>query len=247
MNKINIAVLVVATGNYLSYATKMIESFQKHFLPGYKKTFVVFTDKEIVEIRQLNVNCIDVQVTHLPWPLGTMIRYHYYLNFLKTTTIPFDYIFHTDADVLAVSDIIPEEVFHPMVAVRHCGFLQSKGTYETNPKSSCYVSPAANAKYYFGGSFTGGTKAKFIDFATKVTTMLNQDLQNRIIPIWHEESAINKVLNEQLPDKILPPTFHYPEGNEYLLKQLSQLQFPTEPKIIVLDKGSPDQVQKIRE
>jgi len=249
MSKPSVAIVVVATGNYLTYATKMIESFQKYFLPHIHKKYVVFTDKEPIPIQQLGVDYLHVPVNHLPWPMGTMLRYHYYLQAFKqfTQLQEVDYVFHTDADVLAVSEVTETDVLGQLTAVRHCGFMQSRGTYEENPNSACYVDPKFNPKYYFGGSFTGGTTLNFLTLATKITTLLNQDFKNRIIPQWHEESALNKVLIDLEPTNVLSPTFHYPEGNNFLVDQLKNLDLPSKPKIIVLEKGSPDQVEKIRE
>lgn len=145
--------------------------------------------------------------------LGRMQRssvFHFFNSYINNITDS-DYYFYIDADTLVCADI-PEEILSPIMAVRHCGFMNKRGTYETNTKSTSYVAPN-EGKAYFGGGFWGMDKANFWAICEKAKNMIDEDLKNGIIPVHHDESVLNKILISHQPTMILPPEYHYPQSN----------------------------------
>lgn len=254
--KKTIAIYAVATGQYIKFVPALVKSIEKYFLPGHNRKIFVFTDyghsiheyiekhEPDVELMMHECSMTSLPAPHLPWPLSTMLRYLYYhrhlQRFQKEFTEDIDYFYHTDADVLFVSEITPEEVLGKSIGVKHCGFAMGQTpTYEFNKVSACYVD-TEKAKNYYGGSFCGGETIHFIELCRAVNARINTDLKKGIIPLWHDESALNAHFELHPPQITLPPTFHFPEGNKNLLDAWESeaiIEKNAQPKIIVLEKG----------
>ena len=64
--------------------------------------------------------------------------------------------------------------------------------------------------------------------------MIEKDLQNNIIPTWHDETALNRYFLEHEPEIVLTPSYHYPENHSSYIAKWRPHKFS--PKIILLDK-----------
>lgn len=235
-----VLIFIAATGKYFSYTEELIASAEKYFLPGIEKLYVVCTDNQSVAQK---INVFHHYTPHLPWPLGTLLRYHHYLRYIQKNEsflnkFNINYIYHIDADVLFVNKILPEDVFHKLIGVQHCGYTQAVGPVEKRKQSACFT-PICNT--YFGGSFTGGDKENYINFIKNVVSLIDADLKNNIIPTFHDESVINYIFNREYPT-ILPISFHYPGHNAYLMNMLKNNEI--NPKIMLLEKNNPDEFRK---
>lgn len=91
-------------------------------------------------------------------------------------------------------------------------------------------------KIYFGGGFSGGTSEKYLELAKKCAENIDIDVQNGIIPIWHDESALNKYYSENMPDIILNPSYHFPASNLEYYHNIWKHQ-PYKAKILLLEKN----------
>ena len=62
--------------------------------------------------------------------------------------------------------------------------------------------------------FLGGTKEAFLNLTKTIKEWIDEDLKQRIIPIWKDESYVNKYLIEKLKSEnnplILTPEYIYP-------------------------------------
>jgi len=82
-----------------------------------------------------------------------MLRYKiYYDNWQKLAEQ--DYLFACDADMLFVNSV-GDEILGQRVATLHPGFLDKRGSYETNPRSKAYISILEGTQYFAGGFYGG--------------------------------------------------------------------------------------------
>jgi histo-blood group ABO system transferase len=235
MKKVNL--LIIATNKYVQFLPKLIESVNKYFTTEHQVTINVFTNRitdcELL-LSQLGGKIILYGIEHQAWPYTTLYRYHFfkaYQNELPSA----DYYFYIDADTIIKDKITGEEIFGDIVGTQHCGFVGKRGSYETRPESTSYVEPNEGERYY-GGGFWGFHSTEFWKFVNKAVEMINTDGVKGIIPVWHDESVLNRYLINYEPDKVLTPSFHYPEGanNRKSWKE----NYPC--KILLLDKNHND-------
>jgi hypothetical protein len=230
-----VAVLYIATRRYTVFWKELYQSAEKFFLPHYNKDYFVFTDNEHIDFEE-NHNILKVFQNKLGWPYDTLMRFDIFLkqeNLLKS----YDYIFFLNANLLFVDEvneeILPEnEIYQGLTVCLHPGFYKKEPdnfTYDRNPLSQTCI-PFGQGKYYVAGGFNGGKAKDFLELCHQCKHMIQADLENNIIPLWHDESAINKYILDKTP-LILDPSYLYPEG--WKLKDIKKA------KIIIRDKSNP--------
>ena len=212
----------MATGKYTQFVRPLIDSAERYFLPAHKRTYFIFTD-HLDEVPQAE-NIIPVYQQRLGWPHDTMMRCLVYVK-NKELYNDLDFMFACDADMLFV-DTVGDEILGTRVATQHPGYVGKPGTYETNPQSRAYVGPH-EATYYFAGGFYGGSKDEFITLNQTLYERIAIDLDNNIMPVWHDESHLNRYFIDFKPTKILSPSYCYPE--DWRLKY--------HPRLLALNKN----------
>lgn len=229
MNKI--AILYICTGRYSVYWKKFYKYVEKNLLPNSDKHYFIFTDnKKILASKNKNIHAYYQQVEQ--WPFPTLKRFEYFLK-AKEELLGYDFVIFMNGNLI-VKKTISEEEFLPqnkqkLFVTLHPGFYNKKPsefTYDRNPDCSAYIEEG-KGYCYFAGGLNGGIANEFIKMCEILYTNINTDLKENIIPIWHDESQINKYMLEYNDDyKILSPAYLYPEN----------WNIPFEKKIIVLDK-----------
>lgn len=148
------------------------------------------------------------------WPEATMYRHH----FLATNMPETDYVFLSDADMVfeskVGSEILPEE---GITATQHPGYVRKpveELPFERNPDSCAFV-PLNGASTYFCGGFIGGTREAMLRLSVEISLIINTDVNRDICPIWHDESALNRVLINHPPEIILSPAYCHPANSAY--------------------------------
>ena len=211
-----IAILYISTGKYIRFWKDFYNSANKNFLPRHEKTFFLFTNHDDVKVES---NVVKIHQDQLPWPYITLKRYHFF-DAIKDKLKEFDYIYFMNGDLL-VSKPVNEEVLptdeQEFVVTLHPWYFMSDINlvpYERNHKSASYI-PYDFGKYYVQGAFNGGTAKGFIKLIETLKAWTDRDLENGIIPIWHDESMLNKYLMIKLDNGhfplILSPAYVYPE------------------------------------
>jgi len=222
-----IAILTICTGKYNLFFDNFYQSCKEKFLSNMHRTFFVFTDGEI----QTKENVIRVEQKKLGWPFDTMMRFHMF-NRIESLLHEYDYIFFMNVNMFVNleihDDILPTLENDFLVGVDHPCFSGKKinsFTYERNPISKFYI-PFDTGKYYFQGCLNGGRSKEFLTMSKELENLINGDLINNHIPLWHDESALNWYFYKKNP-KVLPSSYAYVESSveEY------------EKKIIQLDKN----------
>lgn len=219
----NIGLLIMATGKYIHFVPRLIESADQYFCPNHHVTYFVFTDGLLPP--KENVICVPQK--RLGWPYDTMMRYHVYLQHRDLWETQ-DYVFAVDSDMLFV-DYVGEEILGERVATVHPGFVFSKRSsfpYETNRKSMAYISSQEGEKYFAGG-FYGGSSREILHMLEVNTSRINDDLSRGMIAVWHDESHWNRYCIDYPPTVMLSPSYCYPES--------WNLPFPK--KLVALDKN----------
>lgn len=230
--KTSVGLICIATGKYFKYVQPFITSADKNFLNGqFDVTYYIFTDKELSV--SSNRKVVIIPIEHKAFPFASMDRFKHFANNADRFNTE-DYLYYCDVDSLFVNKV-SEEILGDLVGVRHCGYFNNPGPYETNTNSSLYINPASY-RYYFGGGFSGGTREKYLELSRWCKDMLDKDVANGVIPVWHDETAINRYFLDHEPSVILNPSYHYPQSNiEYYKKRWYPENF--EPKILLLDKN----------
>lgn len=216
--KKRIAVLYIATGRYIVFWKNFYKSCEKYFLKNYQKDYFVFTDStEFAYSNKNNVNIIHQE--HLGWPYDTMLRFDMFLR-KKNELLQYDYIYFFNANIEFIApineEVLPNNKNEGLVVQLHpaCLFVKNpdKYAYDRNPNSQAYI-PLGHGKYYFAGGLNGGKANEYIKMCEKCSQMIHTDMSNNIIPLWHDESILNKYMLDKTP-LILPVYYMFRE--EYL-------------------------------
>lgn len=202
-----IGLLVVATGKYIQFVQPLIESAEHYFLPTHKRTYFIFTD-HVDEVPKAD-NIVPIFQKKLGWPYDTMMRCKMYVEH-QDLYQNIDFMFACDADMRFV-DTVGDEILSFRVATQHPGAVGRRGTYETNPKGLAYVADY-EGEYYFAGGIYGGSKEEFITINQTIYNRITADQNNGIMPLWHDESHLNRYFIDFKPTLILSPSYCFPEG-----------------------------------
>ncbi len=231
-----VVLLVVATNKYFKLVEPLLESTDRHFLPGDHYEVILFTNLDqtpdcLALVARRNGRARGAirlkHIEHEAWPMMTLLRYRFFSQVPDLSG--YDYIFYSDCDMRFVAEVGDEILGAGLTAVRHCRFYQKKRrdyTYETRPESRACIPPDQGVNYYAGG-FQGGTAAAYLAASAECARRIEADLANGIIAIWHDESHWNALLARQPgPLTILDPG--------YCMAEKTRSEFPS--LILALDK-----------
>lgn len=221
-----INIITICTGKYTIFFENFYKSCEDFFLKGFNKKYFVFTDGDILE--EDNINKIHQE--KLGWPYDTMFRFKMF-NSIKNRLVG-DYTFFFNVNMLFVdfigTEVLPKEENSYLMGVNHPGYFNKNKLefpYERRFDSNFYI-PYENGKNYFQGCFNGGKTIEFISMSLELERLIDIDVSNGIIPIWHDESALNWYY-EKINPLLVDPGYSYPESSDIDLPK----------KIIQLDKN----------
>jgi hypothetical protein len=224
-----IGFLIVATGKYDIFLKPLIDSIEKYFLVNNKKHYNIFTDKTELDLGVSNYSIH--QIEHRPFPYPTLNRFHFFDQYIDQ--IKGDQLVYIDADTL-ITDKIGTEIITPITATQHCGYVNKWGSFESRIESKCYVN-RFEGKNYYGGGFYSFDRDEFLKMVTECKSMVDWESTRGRIPVWHDESVINKYLSINIPTRVLSPSYHFPESNQTIYQSWGgKDKFPC--KILLLDK-----------
>jgi hypothetical protein len=207
-----IAIFSISLGKYDIFFNEFYESINHFFLPNHEKNFYLFSDKEL----ESKNNLFLFKQEKLGWPYDTMMRFHF-INKIKNILAENDFIYFFNINMKALSyineNVIPTEKNDFLVGCEHP--LINKDNinnypYERNNLSNFYI-PYNQGKIYYQGCFNGGRIEEFLKMSENLENNLDNDLKNNIIPIWHDESALNWFFSKKNP-LTLDYSYIYPES-----------------------------------
>lgn len=198
-----IAFLLIGTNKYLKLARNCADSLMRQVqIPDCKVTCHIFTN--IPKLHMFHDPYEYHHVDHNPWPLVTLLRYQYFCQY-ATGLVDYDYIYYIDADMEAVAPI-GNEILGNLVACEHPGLWGRPGKaqpYERNQHSAAFIDPQLYYNNYYFGALQGGKRENFLKMCDTLRQWINEDLSKNFIPVWHDESMMNKYMMENPPDVIL--------------------------------------------
>ena len=212
----NIAIITIGTGKYQTFLSPLINSINCRMLLEHEKRIFVFSDKEMIGHDVIKIN-------HLPRPLTALLKFNY-INSLSLEQ--YDLVYFIDADCLVKSEV-GSEIFPErgqLSIVKHPWQKINCNEYESNPKSKAYVSES-NGMHYFQSCFFGGYYEDFHNMSIELEKDVAEDLKNRIITRWFDESYLNRYCISH-PPKQLSCGYAYPDWDIW------HQTFNVDPKII---------------
>lgn len=230
-----IGILYICTGKYDIFWKDFYLSAERYFftaVPDAIRKYYVFTDSKFLFGEEENKHIYRIYQENLGWPDNTLKRFHIFLGIKDQLLQETDYIFFCNANLLfkqpVNSEILPLTNSNGLVGTMHPGFFNKPNTeftYERTSLSTAYIAEG-EGKHYYAGGFSGGRTKEYIQLCEILKTRVNQDTDNQLIAVWHDESHINKYFLEN-PPMTLSPAYLYPEG--WIL--------PFEEKIMIRDKN----------
>ena len=171
---------------------------EKFYVPELPKTYFIFTDNTEKTFPE-NVHRIYQQQE--PWPGTTLHRYRY-MNSIRDTLLKYDWVYFLNANAdpqkYIGKEVLPNEeqkllfTIHPIYyGHKDKPFFQ----FERNPASAAYI-PLEEGDYYIIGGLNGGRSADYMEMIGVLEKRVDIDLNNRIVPIWHDESHLNRYHTE---------------------------------------------------
>lgn len=193
--QMKVGILYVAIGRYTAFWPEFYKSAQENLFPEAEKQFIVFSDGE------LPVSGPDVTVHHnddMGWPLNTLMRYDMFCR-IAPELEQYDYLVFLNGNCKIVRPL-PAEEFLPTGEEDYCAMCTQtdpeKMTHEHRPESEAYVAKGSVPRYWAGG-INGGKTAAFLALARECSRMAHADLSAGIMPLWHDESIVNKFLSDK--------------------------------------------------
>ena len=188
-----IAIIFIGTAKYKQFFDGYYEGITKNFLPNKQKAIFAFTD-DPADIVFNKPNVITKKIEHLKWPFITLYRFKF-MRSIKQDLQKFDNIFFIDADLWATNPISEDELSldKELIGVQHPGFVSRIGTFETDTRSKANIFDGKyDVKQYRQGCFWGGRSKDVLDMVDTIDDWVEEDLQNKIVAVWHDESHLNK-------------------------------------------------------
>ena len=211
-----VSILTIATGKYIEFIPDLVKSSEEKFLKNHNKTYYIFTDSEL-DLKIKGVKIVKIHQEKLGWPYDTMMRFHMFMAIEKKIKNT-DFTFFLNANMKFLNEVgeevLPsgEDVY--FTGVKHPGFFKSsveEMPYERRKKSNFFINEKDNKnKMYYQGCLNGAESGKWIEMCKILSKKIDEDLKNNIIPIWHDESALNWYFRN-LKIKNLDPEYSLPE------------------------------------
>lgn len=179
---------------------------------------------------------------HRVWPYSTLMRFKNYFDNFDILNKN-DYLFAIDADMY-FCDFVGDEILSDFVGTLHPGYygksMESVSVnFEKKIESKAFIDKSDK---YFAGGFYGGSTLGFFEILKKCLDIIYQDLSKGHIPVWHDESCLNRFFYERGDlVHVLTPDYCFPENhadNDYRLIR------DMKPKIIAVCKKNHDEIRK---
>lgn len=216
-----VGILYIGIGRYDFFWKDFYLSAERYFFqhPGYSRHYYVFSDSPALYGEADNPRIHRLHQPNLGWPDNTMKRFHMFLRIGARLQEETDYLFFFNANMEfkqpVGSEILPTKADKEgLVAGIHPGYYRLrkwKWTYERRPASACYV-PFYQGRHYFQGTLWGGRTEAVVRLCEACRQMIDSDVAKGLIPVWHDESAMNRYFIDH-PPKALDCSYNYAEGH----------------------------------
>lgn len=230
MGKIKIAILYIALGKYDVFWKEFYCSAEKKLLKNCEKEYYVFSDsQELMKSAETSPSVHIIPQQDLGWPNDTLLRFAMFSRIIEELE-RFDYIFFFNANMVFISEIMEDDILpvkEDLVFASHPGLYdksREEFTYDRNCNSNAYI-PYGEGEHYICGGVNGGKSEAYIKLIKEINNWTLEDLAKGVMPLWHDESYLNKYALGKKYKLLSPGYVYYKEFN-----------LPFEEKIRLLDK-----------
>ena len=187
-----IGILYIGIGRYSCFWPGFYESCEQNLVPEAEKHYYVFTDQEA------SIPSNDrVEVFHqddMGWPLNSLFRFKMFHR-IEDRLQDNDYLFFFNSnaqvvEMVTASDFLPGDEDYSALCMEDNPNCMA---FEQRPISAAHV-PVGETRYYFSGALNGGKCKPYLQLIKACDEIADTDLRNGIMPIWHDESVINRFL-----------------------------------------------------
>lgn len=200
-----IGIIIICTGVYNIFWDGFYESVNDNFCVESIKNFYLFTDSVDLMASKHPTNVHVQMIEDQGWVLNVMRRSELFLSIADQLTKN-DFVFNLNSNYLAISPIRELEILPTADDEWLCSlcfdlYLEADPdtfTYDRNPKSGAYI-PFGTGEYYFQGGFYGGRTTEFLKMSRCIKELTDEDISKKIVPIFHDESYLNRYLVDRHP------------------------------------------------
>lgn len=199
-----IAIYYIATSQYINFFNEFLDGII-NFFPKVKKKVILITDVENIDIKALERDEIEIEQKHIGhyfWPIPTLFKMFYIKNFFADDC---DYHFYCNANMKFVKEFKMDEPFDMCFMKHYLSDRLPLYVINNGNNNNCVIPPSwakcsissneiPNGAKYCQGGFFGGKSEKVLHLLNDINRMLKDDLKHNIIPIWHDETYLNKYL-----------------------------------------------------
>ena len=187
-----LGIYYIATGKYNIGFKNFIKNLDK-FYSNFKKTIILLSDN-LSEYDGKIINDCFIEYHEIcgnPWPIITLFKMYYILKYKGD----YDYICYCNADLEYNENFKKYENIDltRFTATKHNWMddnFQALPLKDDNPKSTSYI---GDHKYtYVNGGFFISDATIGYKMCEDVVNMMKTDIENGIIPRWHDETYLNK-------------------------------------------------------
>lgn len=197
----HLVIYYVCTADYKLFFEDFNTSI-KNFYPEFNRTIIIISDG-LSEYNnyydeEYNIHYKVKYIPHYPWPINTLFK----MKYINDHKIDCDYAFYFNADLMFNEQILNYKDFFnlELLNVSRHGNCEYYGNDEFDYDNKYYdrgqvensMSYIPNKYTYVSGAIFGGNAKIFYEMCNDIDTYVEIDLKNRIIPIWHDESYLNK-------------------------------------------------------
>ena len=208
-----IAFLTIATNKYAQYCVNLLSSMEKFAFSDTDDdvSLIALSNVDIQIKKKHRIKFITSNLTHVPFPLISLLRYHYYSN-ISSLLKEYDYIFHIDCD-MEMNEIVSKEIIHDRVCVRHPGVNKFKVSnvdfpYDRTPSSNAFI-PIGLGEDYYQNCLQGANCDEFLKMCNILKNKIETDLRKNYIALWHDESYMNRYMLDNPPSLVLSSEYAY--------------------------------------
>lgn len=215
----NIGILYICVGKYEIFFKLFYRSFEKYFLKGTNKTYFLFTDStKLITTYRKKSNIQIISTEKRGWPYDTLLRNRYFKEHFEKFD-GMDYLFFCNANMVCNKNIYLSDLGLG-TANKTFGVLQPYYFSKTSKSYPVESTLRCNAFFseldirlvqnYFQGCFYGGNYLEFKHLVETINNWTEEDLLLEKIPVWHDESYLNRYFFLH-PPYVLHPGFSYPD------------------------------------
>ena len=220
-----IGILYIGIGRYVCFWPDFFKSCEEKLVMEAEKYYYVFTDQES------QIESHDrVKVFHqddMGWPLNSLFRFKMFSR-IKDELAGNDYLFFFNSNAKVVQAVtadnfLPKDEDYSAL----CMATDDYSGFESRPASVTYVAPG-ETRYYFSGALNGGKCKPYLELIEGCNERADTDLRNGIMPVWHDESVLNRFLvgksvKLMYRDMGKPANWSKPENPKIILRRKEEV------------------------